>query len=239
MSVKCLGSINVNLDLESDPMTQSEFMQCLQLKLEHDTKKRLESAFLADSLTWQTVTIQQIETLMLSEFGSKEPDIAAVLACFGPDRFKRPKEMPISQYYHKFMENLPEVLKPNTNEEFKKSIDKVQQAIFYDGLNDRYIEKEVCNLKGEVNVRNVLDEAIAAEARQKTFNRTGDRCSELTPAGVTSISKTEINSGRGKYGKPWYSVGRGRGRGSTSNFTTDERTNTHQSQGASHNSLLH
>ena len=232
--LKCLGSINVNLDLESDPMTQSEFMQCLQLKLEHDTKKRLESAFLADSLTWQTVTIQQIETLMLSEFGSKEPDIAAVLACFGPDRFKRPKEMPISQYYHKFMENLPEVLKPNTNEEFKKSIDKVQQAIFYDGLNDRYIEKEVCNLKGEVNVRNVLDEAIAAEARQKTFNRTGDRCSELTPAGVTSINRSEINSGRGKYGKPWYSVGRGRGRGSTSNFTTDERTNTHQSQGASH-----
>ena len=123
--LKCLGSINVNLDLETYPMTQTEFMQCLQLKLEHDTKKRLESAFLASSLTWQTVTIEQIEALMLSEFGSKEPDIASILACFGPNRFKRPKEMSISQYYHKFTEKLPECLNPTADDEFKKSIDKV------------------------------------------------------------------------------------------------------------------
>ena len=87
--LNCLGNINCNLDLLNHPITQVEYMQCLQLKLEHDTKKRLESAFLTNSLTWQNVTILQIEALMLSEFGSQEPDIASVLACFGPDRFKK------------------------------------------------------------------------------------------------------------------------------------------------------
>ena len=83
-----------------------------------------------------------------------------------------------------------------------------------------------------VSVKNYLDEAIGAEARQKTFNRTGDMCNELTHAGITSISKSEINSGRGKFnGKPWYNVGRGRGRGrSSTDSTTDERTKTHQPQ---------
>ena len=221
--LNCLGNINCNLDLLNHPITQVEYMQCLQLKLEHDTKKRLESAFLTNSLTWQNVTILQIEALMLSEFGSKEPDIASVLACFGPDRFKKAKEMPVSQYYYKFKEKLPECLKPNTNEEFKAAIDLVHRTIFYQGLNDRYIEKELCTLKGnDLNLKKFLDEAIAAEARQKTFDKTGDRCNELTPVGIASISKSEFNSGRGNSrSKPWWSDRRGRGRGGKSDTTTD------------------
>ena len=55
----------------------------------------------------------------------------------------------------------------------------------------------------------------------------------MTPAGIASISKSEINTGRGNsHGKPWYSDSRGRGRGDKPYIATDERINTHQSQAA-------
>ena len=106
-----LGNINCNLDLTNHPMTCEEYGNCLQLKLDYDARKRLESAFLTHDppVMWTTVTIVQVKALMLSEFGKREPDIASVLAVFGPERFKKTKDMPVSQYYHQFQEKLPEL----------------------------------------------------------------------------------------------------------------------------------
>ena len=209
-----LGNINCNLDLANHPMTCEEYGNCLQLKLDYDARKRLESAFLTHDppVTWTTVTIVQVKALMLSEFGKREPDIASVLAVFGPERFKKTKDMLVSQYYHQFQEKLPECLKPTTEAEHKTAIDLVHRSIFYQGLDDRYIEQQLCNLKGDVlTMKQFYDEAVAAEARKKTFEKTGDRCNELTQSSITSISKFEYippgnrGSRRGMFGN------RGRG----------------------------
>ena len=151
---------------------REEYGNCLQLKLDYDARKRLGSAFLTHDppVMWTTVTIFQVKALTLSEFGKREPDIASVLAVFGPERFKKTKDMPVSQYYHQFQEKLPECLKPTSEAEHKTAIDLIHRSIFYQGLDDRYIEQQLCNLKGDVlTMKQFYDEAVAAEARKKTF----------------------------------------------------------------------
>merc|ERR1712055_803754 len=104
------------------------------------------------------------------------PDIAAVLSCFGPERFKKSKDMTVSQYYHTLREKLPECLKPDTDEKYRKAIDTVHKSIFYQGIADPYIEKQLCNLKGNnLTIKDYFEEAVAAEARKRTFEKTGDR----------------------------------------------------------------
>ena len=189
-----LGNINCNLNLAINAFTRDEYINCLQIKLDYEARKRLESAFLTHEppVTWIAVTIPQIKALMFSEFGKYEPDIASVLGCFGPDRFKKTNDMSISQYYHQFKEKLPECLKPNTEAEHKNAIDLVHRSIFYQGLDDRYIEQQLCNLRGDVlSMKQFYDEAVAAEARKKTFEKTGDRCNQLTSSAITSVSKFE------------------------------------------------
>ena len=212
-----LGNISCNLDLTNHPLSREEYLNCLQLKLDYNARKRLEDAFLTHDplVTWDTITIDQVNALMVSEFGVKVPDIAAVLSCFGPERFKRSKDMSVSQYYHMFREKLPECLKPNTNEAYRSAIDTVHKSIFYQGIGDPYIEQQLCNLKGDnLTIKDYFNEAVAAEARKRTFEKTGDRCNELTPSAISSINKFEHTtpgnrgSWRGRSG-----IVRGRGRG--------------------------
>ena len=146
-------------------------------------------------LTWDNVTKQLIKTLMIAEFGNKEPDISSVLAQFGPDRLKKAKDMKVSKFFHLWKEQLPDCLQPTTPEDFKKCVDLLQRCIFYQCLDDRYLQEQLCNIKSDnLTMKQFYDEAIVAEAKRKTFEDTSEKSNNLDPSSAVSINKAEYAS---------------------------------------------
>ena len=94
----------------------------------------------------------------------------------------------------------------------------MQRCIFYQGLDDRYLQKELCNLKSDkLSLKQFFDEAIIAEAKRKTFEDTSEKSNSLDPSSAISINKYEYkvpydsSAKRGKFqrGRGGYGAGRG------------------------------
>ena len=118
-----------NLDLSNVPLTRQEYIDCMKEKLDFNVIKRLNSAFENHTpvLNWDNVSIVQIKKILLVEFGSKEPDISAVLGQFASSSIQKSKEMSVAKFYHLWKEQLPDVLQPSTPEDNKKCVDLIQQ----------------------------------------------------------------------------------------------------------------
>ena len=206
-----VAKMTCNLDLSASPLTRDEYVSCLKEKLDYSAIKTLNSAFGTQDpvLTWDNVTKDKLRELITEEFSSKEPDISSVLACFGPDRLKKDKDMKVSKFYQIWKEQLPDCLQPTTDEEHKKCVDLVQRCIFYQGLDDRYLQEQLCNIKSDnLTMKQFFDEAILAEAKKKTFENTTEKSNNLDPASALTVNKTEYI--------PYAKGGPGRGRGRAS-----------------------
>ena len=71
----------------------------------------------------------------------------------------------------------------------------IQQCLFYQGLDDRYIQQELCNLKSDnLSLKQFYDEAIVAEAKRKTFEDTSEKSNILDPSSALNINKYNYSS---------------------------------------------
>ena len=210
------------LNLQEQPLTQEEYVPLLRDRMAETAQTELESAFETREtpLTWEDVTVDQLKTILVEQFGDKEPDISSVLKCFGPDRFKKTKDMSASKHYHMWKSKLPKCLLPTTTEGFKKANDLVLRCIYYQSLDDQYLKEKLCNLKSDnLCLKQFYDEVVISETKRKNFEETTVKSNILDPSTAVSINKTEYSpSGHqpkvGGNGRPTTRRRGGRGRGS-------------------------
>ena len=182
-----------------DALTREEYISCLKDKLEFGAIKRLDTAFATHQpapLTWEAVTKLQIQDVMVAEFGKKESDVSAVLMQFGPGRFKKTPEMSVATYYHKWQEQLPDCMAPETDDDRKKFVQLILRSLFYFGLEDKHLQEELCKIKPEEeSLKKFLDEAILAEQRRRSFMEIG-----VSGAQLDSASGVAVNAWSGSGG---------------------------------------
>ena len=147
MEVEAVRKI-VGLD---NALERAEYIDLLKGKLSYEVLRRLETAFPSRNpvLEWNTVTKVQLHKCLMDEFGPRESDVSAVLLQFGPNRCKKSAEMSVSEYYHKWQEQIPECMTPTTNQERVKFVDLIMRSLFYYGLEDTYLQQQICDSKDE------------------------------------------------------------------------------------------
>ena len=83
----------------------------------------------------------------------------------------------------------------------------IKKELFYFCLDDKYLQEQLCNLKGDnITFKMFYDEACIAEQKRKSFQEIGVSSSHLDSASGVSVSKwepkyggkSESGGGRGK-----------------------------------------
>ena len=143
-AIKKIAGINGNLE-------RQEYVDLLKDKLDYQVLRRLETAFPARDpvLRWDTVTKAQLHKCLLDEFGPRESDVSAVLLQFGSGRCKKTSEMSVSEYFHLWQEQIPDCMSPSTDQERIKFVDLIRRSLFYYGLEDTYLQQQICDHKDD------------------------------------------------------------------------------------------
>ena len=120
--------------------------------------------------TWENISVEDLHKLLIEEFGVKITDVASVLKQFGPSRLSKSCETSVSEFYFDWYSQLPEIMKPTSDAEYKNFADLMHRALFYLSLNDTFLQKALVDLKTPTpSLRSYVDEAIAADSRRKCF----------------------------------------------------------------------
>ena len=173
-------------------LERQEYIDLLKGKLSYEVLRRLETAFPSRNpvLEWNTVTKVQLHKCLMDEFGPRESDVSAVLLQFGPNRCKKSAEMGVSEYYHKWHEQIPVCMTPTTNQERVEFVDLIMRSLFYYGLEDTYLQQQICDSKDEdPTLKKFFDIACEAEQKRKSFQAIGVSSSMLDGAAGVSVSK--------------------------------------------------
>ena len=206
MTLKKMSGIN-------DELQRDEVIECIKDRFDYSVAKRLDTAFAAKEppLTWAAVTLVELKKVLLEEYDSKETDVSAVLIQFGPNRLRKTADMSVDKFFHLWREQIPECMLPNSEAENARFVDLVKKALFYFCLDDKYLQEQLCELKGDnLTLKMYLDAARVAEQKRKSFQEIGKSSANLDSASGVSISKWEprnpnsgsANAGRGK--SRWY-----------------------------------
>ena len=123
--------------------------------------------------------MKSVQKLQKEEYGPKVAQVGEVLLQFGPGRFKKSSEQSVASFIHDWLEQLPECMIPNTDEECRAFADLMKRALFYYCLDDLYIQKELCDMEGEPSFKAYFDQALIAEQRRKSFKEIGDSGARL------------------------------------------------------------
>ena len=171
----------------ANDLSKEEYVPLFRASLDFNVLKRVEQVFKVDPnnlKTWDTITIEALHKLMIDEFGIKYTDVANVLGQFGPSRLSKSADKSVSEFYYDWFLQIPEIMKPTSNAEYKNFADLVHRAMFYISLNDKFLQQALSDLK-EPNptLKTYLDEAIAAESRRKCFNDIAVSSSSLDSSG--------------------------------------------------------
>ena len=146
------------------------YVCCFKDKLDVNVVKRLDTAFEnhAPVITWANVTVRQLHDIMIMEFGTKEPDVSAILLQFGPNRLKKAPDMSVATFYHKWQDQLPPCMLPTDANGNEKFVDLVKRSLFYFGLDDKYLQEQLCQLKdNDLTLKAFYEEACLAEQKRK------------------------------------------------------------------------
>ena len=189
-----------------DDLQRQEVIDCLKDKLEYSVCQRLDTAFQAKNpvLTWGAVTKLEVQAVLIEEYGRSETEVSSVLSQFGPNRLRKTPEMSVAKFYHLWQEQIPECMLPDSVDQNARFVDLVRRALFYFCLDDRYLQEQLCNLKGDnLTLKMFLDEACVAEQKRKSFQEIGVSSSHLDSSSGVSVNKWEPNgdkfgSNRGK-----------------------------------------
>ena len=118
----------------ANDLSRDEYVPIFRACLDFTVIERLEQVFKtnpADIKTWANITIKDLDKFMIEEFGVKHTDVANVLKQFGPSRLTKSPDQSVQDFYFEWCQNIPEILKPNTDQEFKKFADLVHRAMYY------------------------------------------------------------------------------------------------------------
>ena len=61
----------------------------------------------------------------------KHTDVASVLSQFGPSRLTKSSDQTVSEFYYDWHSQIPDIMKPSTDDEYKNLADLVLRAMFY------------------------------------------------------------------------------------------------------------
>ena len=178
----------------ADDLTKQEYIPLCRDRLDYTVVKRLDTVFLQLNpvLTWADISKEDLHKVLIQEYKTKDTDISQVLAQFGPNRFRKASNMTVSEYYYRWVEQLPDVMKPSTEDDRIKYVDLMNRSMFYFCLDDVYIQEQICNMKdADPKLKTFLDEAIAAEARRKSFKDIGASSSSLDNSGGVAMSNVD------------------------------------------------
>ena len=126
-SLKSMVGIN-------DVLTQVEYVPLFRAALDFNVIARVEQVFVQDAQnvkTWGNISIDDLHKLMVSEFGIKYTDVANVLQQFGPSRLQKSADKSVSEFYFEWYQNIPDVMKPTSNDEYKAFADLIHRAMYY------------------------------------------------------------------------------------------------------------
>ena len=134
----------------NDDLSRQEYVDLLKSKLDYQVLRRLDTAFPARDpvLAWNAVTKVQLHKCLMDEFGPRESDVSAVLLQFGPGRCKKSPNMSVSEYFHAWQDQVPECMSPSTDQERVKFVDLIWRSLFYYGLEDTYLQQQICDQGG-------------------------------------------------------------------------------------------
>ena len=187
------------------PLTRDEWLLCFIDKLEFEAKERLQTAMALHKpapLTWDHVTMVEIRELLLIEFDVKESKVSEVLQQFGQGRFRKPVDMGVAEWYHKFLAQLPPCFKPTTADENSEFVDLIRRSLFYLNLEDKGIQEELCKIKeDDQDLAKFLEESVKAEANRKAFEQIGTSGAQLCDSQV-SVSLWESRPKQKAQGQP-------------------------------------
>ena len=110
-------------------LSREEIVDLFKDRLEYQVIKRLDTAFAAKEppWTWDEVTYDQLKTVMKEEYASKITQVSEVLLQFGPSRYKKAPDMSIAKFTHKWLEQWPECMNPESDDERKKFADLIKK----------------------------------------------------------------------------------------------------------------
>ena len=185
----------VSLDLESDPLTQKEYINLIKSKLDFSIITEMELKFTTKKLTWASITKEQLHNLLIEQFGAKEPEIASLLKYFNPSRPKKTPETNVRNFFCQWYENLPLCVKPNTVADREKCVDLLHRTLFYHALDDAYLQRELSNIpEADQTLNSFHEEAIKAEGRRSHYQGTTEKCNVLDASASVNINKFEYKS---------------------------------------------
>ena len=134
---------------------------------------------------------------MIAEFGIKRTDVASVLSQFGPSRLSKSSDQTVSEFFYDRHSQIPNIMKPSTDDEYKNLADLVLRAMFYISLNDKYLQQALSDLKDDnPTLKTYLDEAVSAESKRKCFQDIAVSSSSLDSSGGVTISKWDTSFGK-------------------------------------------
>ncbi|CAL4213510.1 unnamed protein product [Meganyctiphanes norvegica] len=194
-SLKKMSGIN-------DDLTRAEYIEVIKDKLEYQVVKRLDTVFVArqPAITWEAVTTAELHTCLKEEFGSKETDVSSLLCQFGPNRMKKTPEVSVNEFYHSWQEQLPDCMNPVTDVAKTEFVDLVRRSLFYFCLEDKYLQEQLCSMKdAEPSLKKYFDEAVAAEAKRRSFQEIGVSSSHLDSSAGVSVNKWEASGKSGRF----------------------------------------
>ena len=103
------------------------------------------------------------------EYGPKVTQVGEVLSQFGSGRFKKPREQSVASFTQDWLKQLPECMMPTTDGECRDFVDLIKRALFYCCLDDRYIQKELCEMEGEPSFKSYFDQAVMTEQKRNSL----------------------------------------------------------------------
>merc|ERR1711942_415131 len=133
----------------TDDLSREEYIPIFRSCLEFPVVERVQVAMagLVPAKTWADVTIAEMNKLMVDEFGTKQTDVANVLELFGQHRLCKKPDESVSDFFFRWQNNIPDVMKPSNDDERVTYVDLIERALFYIALDDEYLQKSLSDLK--------------------------------------------------------------------------------------------
>ena len=108
--------------------------------------------------------------------------------------------MSVARFHHLWQEQLPECLLPDGADANERFVELIKKALFYFCLDDKYLQEQLCNLKGDhITFKMFYDEACLAEQKRKSFQEIGVSSSHLDSASGISVNKWDTRYNKQEY----------------------------------------
>ena len=180
----------------NDVLTKDEWVPIFRSCLDFPVVERVKVVLDSQNKAWDNVEIEDLKTLMKTEFGSKQTDVAQVLQLFGPNRLVKKHDETVSEFIFRWQQNIPENMKPNDNNSYKAYVDLIDRSLFYIALDDEVLQKALSDIKDPIpTLSKYFEEAILAENRRLSFQNIAKSSVSTENRGVT-IAKWDVSQNK-------------------------------------------